>query len=98
MDFKRRKHERAIASEIANELNRVLGRAMPEALADNRDIVCGIFATVFDRHHVVTEDAGARILSFIPGVLACLHQPFARPDLDRKLDAAMPNATSRGQR
>ena len=87
MDFKRRKHERAIASEIANELNRVLGRAMPEALADNRDIVCGIFATVFDRHHVVTEDAGERILQCVPKILAGRYQSYA--ELNSRLAAAV---------
>jgi hypothetical protein len=88
MDIKRRARERAIAAEIAGEIHRVMGPTMPEALVgENRDIVCGVFADAFDRHGIVTEASGARILGYVPKVLAGLNQSFA--DLNRKLDAAV---------
>jgi hypothetical protein len=89
MDIKRRVRERRIAEEIAHELHRALGAIRPEALAENRDIVCGIFADAFDRHGVAAEAAGARILKFVPKALAELNQSFA--ELQCRLDAAIMN-------
>jgi hypothetical protein len=86
-NLKRRKREQAIAAEIANELHRALGPIMPEALAKNSDVVCAVFGRVFDRHHVVSEASGARILEYVPKILAGMNQSFA--DLNRKLDAAI---------
>ena len=85
-NLKRRKHEQAVAAEIAHELHRALGPAMPE-VGENRDTVCRIFADAFDRHQVVSEASGERILKCVPKILAGLYQSHA--DLDRKLDAAM---------
>jgi hypothetical protein len=80
--------ERAIAQEIANEIRLVLGQVMPEDLGNkNQDLVCGIFAGAFDRHRVVDEAAGARILSYVPGILAKLNFNFA--ELNRRLDVAV---------
>jgi hypothetical protein len=87
MDIKRRARERAIAAEIAHELHRALGPTMPEALGENRDIVCGIFADAFDRHQVVSEASGERILAYVPLELAERHRKFA--ELHRQLDAAV---------
>jgi hypothetical protein len=87
INLKRRARERAIASEIANELHRALGPMPPEALAEKNDDICKVFADAFDRHHVVSEASGERILAHVPKVLAGLNQSFA--DLNRKLDAAM---------
>jgi hypothetical protein len=87
LNFKRRSRERAIASEIANELYHALGPAMPEALAENRDVVCETFARVFDRHGIVTEASGSRILAYVPKVLADLNLKFA--ELKSRLDAAV---------
>jgi len=87
MDLKRRKKEQAVAAEIADEIHRQLGPTRPEALGENREIVCGIFADAFDRHQVVSEASGARILGYVPKILAGLNQSFA--DLHRKLDAAV---------
>lgn len=84
MDFNQRARERRIAEEIADAIHRS-GPTLPENL--NRESVCGIFADAFDRHGIVAEDAGARILSYVPKVLAGLNQSFA--DLNRKLDAAI---------
>jgi hypothetical protein len=99
VNLRRRARERAIASEIANKLYRALGPAMPE-VGENRDTVCRIFADAFDRHGIVDESAGGRILGYVPRVLADLNLKFA--ELNSRLDAAMrppmPNATSRGQR
>jgi len=64
-----------------------LGPILPEALAENRDTVCEVFERVFDRHHVVTEDVGARILARVPKELAVLNLQFA--ELNRQLDAAI---------
>jgi hypothetical protein len=88
MDLKRRSRERAIASEIAHKIYRALGPAMPEALVGgNRDVVCGIFADVFDSHGVVSEASGGRILEFVPKVLASLNLKYA--ELHRQIDAAI---------
>jgi hypothetical protein len=81
------KRERQIAEEIANELHRVFGPIMPEALAEKNDAICKIFADAFDRYHVVSEASGARILAYVPKVLADLNLKFA--ELDRQLDAAV---------
>jgi hypothetical protein len=86
MDFKRRKHERAVAAEIANEIHRALGPAMPE-VGENRDTVCRIFADAFDRHQVVSEASGERILKCVPKILAGLYQNYA--ELNSRLDAAV---------
>jgi hypothetical protein len=87
-NLRRRSREHGIAEEIASELHRALGPTMPEALVgDNRDIVCGIFADAFDRHHVVSEASGARILKYVPSTLAKLNFEFA--EFDRQLDAAI---------
>jgi hypothetical protein len=81
------KRERRIAEEIASELHRVLGPIMPESLAEHRDVVCEVFDRLFDRHGIVAEAAGARILAHVPKVLARLNQSFA--ELNRRLDAAV---------
>jgi hypothetical protein len=81
------KRERRIAEEIASELHRVLGPTMPEVLAAKSDVVCGIFADAFDRHHVNSEVSGERILAHVPRVLAALNESFAA--LNAKLDAAV---------
>jgi hypothetical protein len=72
VDFKRRKYEQAIAAEIAQELHACLGSTMmPEDLVgQNRDVVCEVFGRVFDRHQVVSEVSGARILGYVPKLLA----------------------------
>jgi hypothetical protein len=85
MDFKQRLRERRIASEIAHEIHRVSGPTLPENL--DRDVVCGIFADFFDRHKIVDESAGARILAHTPKVLAKLNLEFAERNC--RLDAAM---------
>ena len=63
--------ERAIASELAQELCAALGPALPpEALTANCETVCEVFGRVFDRHEIVIESVGARILSRVPKLLA----------------------------
>ncbi len=79
--------ERRVAEEIASELHRVLGPTMPEALAEKSDVVCGIFADAFDRHGIVDESVGARILGHVPKFLATMNQSLA--DLNAKIDAAI---------
>jgi hypothetical protein len=86
MDLKRRKYEQAVAAEIAHELHRALGPAMPE-VGENRDTVCRIFADAFDRHQVVSEASGERILKCVPKILAGLYQSYY--ELNRRLDAAV---------
>ena len=93
MDIRLRARERRIAEEIARELHRALGPHAPEALAENSDVVCGIFSAAFDEHRVVSESSGARILAYVPAELARLNQSFA--DLNLKLDAAI-RSRSRG--
>jgi hypothetical protein len=84
----KRKRERAIASEVANELFRVLGAIRPEELVgENRDVVERIFGHAFDRHGVVAEASGARILEFVPKVLASLNLKYA--EFNRQIDAAI---------
>jgi hypothetical protein len=92
MDFKRRKLEHAIASEIAHELHRVMGPILPEMLAEKNDVVCGIFAEAFDRHGVAAEAAGARILAAVPAELARLNFKYA--EFNRQLDAATRHLTA----
>src|ERR1035437_2911877 len=90
VNLRRRARERAIAAEIANELAlspAMQGGLTPEPLSDNSSLVCEVFGRVCDRHQVVTEDAGARILEYVPKVLAKLNLKFA--DLNRQLDAAI---------
>jgi hypothetical protein len=81
------KRERRIAEEIANELHRALGPIMPEDLGENSEVVERVFGDAFDRHHVVSEASGARVLGYVPAELARLNQSFA--DLNQKLDAAI---------
>jgi hypothetical protein len=86
MDFKQRSLERQIASEIAHEIHRVSGPTLPENL--DQETVCGIFADHFDRHKIVAEDVGGRILNkYVPRELAKLNSKFA--ELNQKFDAAM---------
>jgi len=94
----KRKRELAIASEIANELFRALGPAMmPESLGEkNRDVVEKVFGDAFDRHGVVAESSGARILGFVPSMLAKLNFKFA--EFDRQLDAAIRQGSDRERR
>jgi hypothetical protein len=87
MDFKRRKFEQSVASEIAHEIYRTLGPTMPEALAVKSDVICRVFGEAFDRHGVVTESAAERILSFVPAELAALNFRFA--DFNRQLTVAI---------
>jgi hypothetical protein len=89
MDFKRRARERAIALEIAQAIHSALGSSTkPEDLGEkNRDLVCAKFADAFDSHGVTDEAAGARILSYVPGVLAELNYSFY--ELNRKIDIAV---------
>jgi hypothetical protein len=95
-NLNRRKREREIAAEIADELHRVLGPTSPEVLAEKSDLVCGIFADSFDRHQVVSEASGERILAHVPLVLADLNRKFA--ELNRQLDAACVTAVAAGRR
>jgi hypothetical protein len=94
VNLKRRSRERAIASEIANEIHRQLGPSvMPEALAVKNDVICEIFGDAFDSHSV-TESAAARILSYVPAHLVGLNLKQAQiaanfADLNRKLDAVI---------
>ena len=96
INLKRRAREHAIAAEIADELHRALGPGMPEALGENREIVCEVFGRVFDRRQILTESSGARILGYVPRVLPSVNLKFA--DLNRKLDAAMPPPARRRAR
>jgi hypothetical protein len=84
----RARRERQIAEEIAHEIQRrVLGPTMrPEDLVGQNETVCGVFADFFDRHQVVSEESGARILAHVPKVLAKLNFEFA--ERNRRLDAA----------
>jgi hypothetical protein len=88
-NLRRRSRERAIAAEVANELFRALGPAMmPESLGEkNREVVERVFDSMFDKHGIVTEASGARILGFVPSMLAKLKLKYA--ELDRQLDAAI---------
>ena len=86
-DLKSRKREKAIANEIANELHRALGPIMPEALAKNSDVVCKVFGEAFDRNRIVDESAGARILSYVPKILAGMNFKFV--ETNRQLDVAV---------
>jgi hypothetical protein len=86
MDMKRRKRSREIATEIATEINRVLGPIMPEMLATKNDVIQKVFGDAFDRHGVSEAEAEI-ILSYVPGMLAANNAQFA--DLHRKLDAAI---------
>jgi hypothetical protein len=81
------KRERRIAEEIANELHRALGPIMPEDLGENSEVVERVFGDAFDRHHVVSESAGARVLGYVPAELARLNFKYA--ELQLRLDAAM---------
>jgi hypothetical protein len=89
MDFnlKRRARERGIAEDLARELHRLLGPHSPQALAEHSDVVCETFGRIFDRHGIVNESAGARILSYVPVELARLNFKFA--EFNRQLDAAI---------
>jgi hypothetical protein len=87
VNLKRRARERGIAEAVARELHRMLGPHSPESLAENSDVVCDTFSRVFDRHGIVNESSGARILGYVPKYLAALNQDFDA--LNRKLDAAM---------
>lgn len=80
------RRDRRIAEEIAAELTEALGPIAPEALIEHRDTVCETFDRVFDRHQIITEDAGARILGYVPKVLAARNLEFA--ETNRQLDAA----------
>jgi hypothetical protein len=84
VDFNQRMRERRIAAEIAHAIQ-ALGPTLPENL--DRDVVCGIFADFFDKHGIVDESAGARILAHTPKVLAKLNFKFA--ELNAQLDAAV---------
>jgi hypothetical protein len=86
MDFKQRARERAIASEIAHELHRVMGPILPEMLATRNDIVCGVFSKAFDQYKIFDEAVAARILKFVPKRLAELNLKYA--EFDRQLSAA----------
>jgi hypothetical protein len=87
MDFKRRKLEHAIASEIAHELHRVMGPILPEMLATRNDIVCGVFSRAFDQYKIFDEAVAVRILKFVPKRLAELNLKFA--EFNRQFDAAI---------
>jgi hypothetical protein len=56
MDLKSRKHERAVASEIAHEIHRVMGPILPEMLAEKNDVVCGIFADALSERDLHFND------------------------------------------
>jgi hypothetical protein len=86
MDFKRRKHERAVAAKIASELHRVLGPIAPETLAVKSEVTCKVFSEVFD-YYGVTESAAERILHLVPAILADLNLKFA--ELNSRLDAVI---------
>jgi hypothetical protein len=96
MDFKRRKHEQAVASAIAHELHRVMGPILPEMLATRNDIVCGVFSKAFDQYKIFDEAVAARILKFVPKRLAELNLKFA--DFNRQLSAAIRQGGDRDRR
>jgi hypothetical protein len=85
-NLKRRKSERAVAAEIANELHRTLSPTRPEALAEKSDVICKVFGDAFDRHGI-TESAAERVLSYVPAILADMNLKFA--EMNRRLDAAI---------
>jgi hypothetical protein len=86
--------DRRIAEEIAHELQRVLGPILPEELAENRDAVCGVFDRVFDRHRIVNEDVGARILARVPKELARLNLQYV--ETNRRLNVAVAETVHSG--
>jgi hypothetical protein len=87
VSLKRRSRERSIAEDLARELHRLLGPHAPEALAENSDVVCDAFSRIFDQHGIVNESSGARILGYVPKVLAQLN--FKHAELHRQIDAAI---------
>jgi hypothetical protein len=90
LNFKRRARERRIAAEIANELYHALRPAMdkgPDAetlMAENRGLVAHIFGIACERHQLATEAAAARVLAYVPSVLAEMNRRFE--DLNKKFE------------
>ena len=87
LNVKRRNLEQSIANEIAHEIYQALGPTMPEALAKNGDVVCEVFGRAFDRHGIINEASGARILAYVPKELAVRNLQFA--EINRQLVAAV---------
>jgi hypothetical protein len=87
VNLRRRARERAIASEIANELYRELGPILPEMLATKNAVIHKVFADAFDFHSVTDEPSAGRILAHVPKALAGHNLKFA--ELQRRLDAAV---------
>ena len=96
LNFKRRACERAIAAEVADELYEALRPAMDAAgpfadaskfMEENRGLIAHIFGLACERHQLTSEAEAARVLGFVPPVLADLRRRFDQ--LNRQVDAAV---------